>query len=78
MLQGGDTIYDHAPGELRERTLYIRNYLEDYPDVPYFGGGRTGTANVYVGYTYTGDEDDLKEYLFDKPSAIIPMIDSFF
>ena len=74
----GATIYDFKPDEKRERTLYIRNYLEEYPDVPYFGGGKTGTSNVYMGFTYTGDESDLLEYLFDRPSEIIQMVDSYF
>ena len=74
----GQTIYDFKPDELRERTLYIRNYMEEYTDVPYFGGDKVGTANVYMGFTYTGDEDDLLEYLFDRPSKIIQMVDSYF
>ena len=74
----GETIYDYEPGQLRERTLYIREYREEYPDVPYYDGTKTGTANVYLGYTYTGDEDELLKYLFDYPSEIIPMVDSFF
>ncbi len=78
MDENGDTIYDFEPEELRERTLYIRNYLEEYPDVPYYGGGKVGTSNVYMGFTYTGDEGDLIEYLFDRPSKIIQMVDSYF
>ncbi len=74
----GQTIYDFKADELRERTLYIRNYMEEYPDVPYFGGDKVGTSNVYMGFTYTGDEDDLLEYLFDRPSKIIQMVDSYF
>lgn len=37
-----------------------------------------GTSNVYMGFTYTGDENDLLEYLFDRTSEIINMIDSYF
>ncbi len=74
----GQTIYDFKPDELRERTLYIRYYMDEYPDVPYFGGDKMGTSNIYMGFTYTGDEDVLREYLFDKPSKIIQMVDSYF
>ena len=54
------------------------NLMEEYPDVPYFGGDKVGTSNVYMGFTYTGDEDDLLDYLFDRPSKIIQMVDSYF
>ncbi len=78
MINDAATIYDYKQDELRERKLYIRFYMEDYPNVPYYGGGKDGTANVYLEFTYTGDEDDLLKYYFDKPSKIIPMVDSYF
>ena len=73
----GDTIYDYQPGQKRERTLYFRDYREEYPDVLYYDGSKNGTSNVYVGYTYTGDEDDLLNYIFDKPSCVVPIADSY-
>ena len=73
----GETIYDYKPGQKRTRTLYFRDYSEDYPDVPYYDGSKNGTSNVYMGYTYTGDEEDLLNYLFDKPSEIVPIVDSY-
>ena len=74
----GETIYAYSPTDLRERTLYVWDYRDEYPGVPYYGGDRMGYANVYVGYTYTGDEDDLLDLLFEKPSVMIPMVDSYF
>ena len=74
----GKTIYDFKPGEKRTRTLYIKNYFEEYPDVPTYDGSKTGSDNVHVGYTYTGDENELLKYLFDNPSEVIPMVDAYF
>lgn len=74
----GNTIYDYTSGQKRERTLYFRDHLDDYPDVPYYDGSKKGDSNVYVGYTYTGDEENLLEYLFDYPSVVVPMVDSYF
>lgn len=74
----GETIYSYSPKDLRERTLYVWDYRDEYPGVPYYDGSRMGYANVYVGYTYTGDENDLLDLLFEKPSVIIPMVDSYF
>ncbi len=74
----GETIFSYSPEDQRKRTLYVWDYRDEYPGVPYYDGSRMGYANVYVGYTYTGDEDDLLDLLFEKPSVIIPMIDSYF
>lgn len=74
----GETIYDYSEGNVRTRTLWIRDYKDDYPNVPCYYGDKVGTANVYIGYTYEGDEQTLLTYLFDKFSQIVPMVDSYF
>lgn len=74
----GQTVYDIGENEARERTLWIYDYSEDYPDVPCYYGDKKGTANVYIGFTYTGNEDDLLKILFTQPTKIIQMKDSYF
>lgn len=74
----GNTIYDFIENEKRERTLYVRNMFEEYPEVPCYTGDKNGSENVYVGYTYVGDENDLRELLWDGYSAVIPMMDAYF
>ena len=74
----GETIYAYSESDVRERTLYVGDYREEYPSVPCYYGDKIGTYNVYVGYTYSGDENELLKYIFDKPSQIIPMVESYF
>ncbi|MCM1263049.1 MAG: LTA synthase family protein, partial [Butyrivibrio sp.] len=74
----GQTIYDFSQDELRERTIWIREYDNDYPTLPYYTGEKDGNANVYYGHTYTGDIGDLLRIIDEQPSVIEPMVDSFF
>lgn len=74
----GETIYAYHEGDMRERTLYIMDDDEAYPTVKSYYEDKVGLKNVYKGFTYTGDEEELQKYLFGYPSKIIPMVDSFF
>lgn len=74
----GETFASYHDGEKRERTLYIMYYYDTYPKVKSYYGDKDGAYNVYEGYTYTGDGNELFECLNDDPSTIIPMADSFF
>jgi len=74
----GETFDAYKEGDMRERTLYIMDHYDEYPEVKSYYGNKTGTTNVFVGYTYTGDEDELRRYLFDHPSVVIPMVESYF
>ncbi|MCM1263051.1 MAG: hypothetical protein NC313_10060 [Butyrivibrio sp.] len=73
----GQTIYDFSQDELRERTVWVRKDDSDYPQVPCYTGLKDGDSNVYYGYTYTGDIDDLLNQISEGPNVIIPMADSF-
>lgn len=62
----GTSIYDWKPEDERERQVYMRMDDTDYPEV-------TGSSfNVYYGYTYTGDIEDLNATIADGPDEIIP------
>lgn len=74
----GQTIYDFSQDELRERTVWVRMHDSDYPEVPCYTGLKDGDANVYYGYTYTGDFEDLLNRTNEGPSVIETMADSFF
>ena len=74
----GDTIYDYAEGEERERTYWIRWMEADYPLVPCYNGAKEGSSNVYHGYTYTGELEELLKQMEIGPSVIEPMADSYF
>lgn len=74
----GQTIYDFAQDEQRERTVWLRVFDADYPTVPCYTGDKDGSANVYYGYTYTGDIEDLLRQTEEGPSVIEPMGDSYF
>ncbi len=74
----GKTIYDYEDGEQRERTYWIRWMEQDYPIVPCYNGTKEGSANVYHGYTYTGEVEELLEQMDIGPSIIEPVPDSYF
>lgn len=74
----GKAVDEFEENELRERTVWVREFDESYPAVPHYTGGKNGTANVYYAYTYTGDYEKLKERYEEGPSEVIPMTDSFF
>ncbi|MCM1049371.1 MAG: hypothetical protein NC433_13205 [Clostridiales bacterium] len=74
----GQTIYDFSQDELRERTIWLRMYDENYPAVECYTGDKAGSENVYYGYTYIGDIEDLLRITEEGPSIIKPMVDSYF
>ncbi|MCM1049370.1 MAG: hypothetical protein NC433_13200 [Clostridiales bacterium] len=74
----GQTIYDFSSDELRERTVWIKKSdFANYPVVQCYTGLKEGDLNVYYGYTYTGDIDDLFNQIDIGPNVIVPMTDSF-
>lgn len=74
----GQTIYDFKAGEKRERTVWLRGNDPAYPAVPNYYSGNTSSYNVYFGYTYTGDAQDLFKALEKDPSCTVGMKDSYF
>lgn len=76
--QFGQTIYDFAEDDLRERTTWRRVKNGNYPTVLCYTGDKIGESNVYYGYTYTGDLHDLLEEIDKGPSQIVEMVDSYF
>lgn len=73
----GQSIYDFADGERRERTV-MRNYIDtNYPAVPKYLSTTTGTHTVMYAYTYTGDRHDLRKQIRRGPSEILPLTESF-
>ena len=64
--QYGTTIYDWEPGDVRERSVYMRINNEEYPEV-------SGSSfNVYYGYTYTTDRTELNQNVAAGPDVIMP------
>lgn len=74
----GQTFDAFAPGEQRERTVWLRWNDPAYPTVPCYTGDKDGSSNVYYGYTYTGDIQDLLEQTQEGPSRIAAVADSYF
>lgn len=74
----GSTIYDIPEDSQRERTVWVRGFNEAYPTVKYFLGEKDGDANVYNGYTYVGNIENLLKQIEEGPSQIMQMKDSFF
>ena len=74
----GSSIHDFNDGELRERTVYIRDFDESKPPVPCYDGLRDGKVNAYRVYTYTGGEDEFVNALYGDDIITIPMVDSYF
>lgn len=76
--QFGQSVHDFVEDEQRERTVWLRMYDWEYPAVPCYTGDKDGESNVYYGYTYTGDIDDLLEQTKEGPSQIQAIVDSYF
>lgn len=76
--QYGQSIHDFKAGDSRERTLWLRMYDENYPIVPCYTGDKNGEANVYYGYSYTGDFEDLLKQTEIGPTEIVQIVDSYF
>lgn len=74
----GQSIHDFMQDEQRERTVWLRAYDVAYPKVPCYTGDKDGSTNVYYGYTYTGDFEDLTRQINGDPSMVEPMFDSYF
>lgn len=74
----GQSIYDFSENEQRERTVWLRMFDGAYPVVPCYTGDKNGESNVYYGYTYTGDIEDLLKQTETGPSIIEPVVDSYF
>lgn len=75
----GQTIYDYNGAHDRERTYWEHVYDKRYPIVPYYTHEKNGTHNVYYGYTYVGDSEQL--YLRmqeERPDIVVPMVDSVY
>ena len=49
-----------------------------YPVVPCYTGDKNVESNVYYGYTYTGDIEDLLKQTETGPSIVEPVVDSYF
>ncbi|MDE6749174.1 MAG: hypothetical protein K2K21_08970 [Lachnospiraceae bacterium] len=76
--QYGQSIHDFDEDTERERTVWIRELDSDYPTIPCYTGDKDGNSNVYYGYTYTGNFEDLLRKLEEAPDMIEEMADSFF
>lgn len=74
----GETIYDFEEDGLRERTVWLRWMDPAYPTVPCYTGDKDGSANVYYGYTYIGNIEDLLKQTQEGPSVVVPIVDSYF
>ena len=74
----GQSIHDFAENEQRERTVWLRMFDGAYPVVPCYTGDKNGESNVYYGYTYTGDIEDLLRQTETGPSIVEPVVDSYF
>lgn len=73
----GSSIDEIGENDERERICYIKKMDRDYPEVPFFEGGKEGNLNVYYVFLYTGTYDDLYEKIKTGPDVIAPMQDSF-
>lgn len=76
--QYGQSVHDFSENEARERTVWLRMYDGEYPVVPCYTGDKNGESNVYYGYTYTGDIEDLLKQTETGPSVVVPVVDSYF
>ena len=74
----GLAVSDISPSEPRERTVWVRLYVDGLPSVPKYSGEGEGVSNAYCGFTYTGDIDDLFEKYDAGPDIVIPETDCFF
>ena len=73
----GSSIDEIGENDERERICYVKKMDRDYPEVPFFEGGKEGNLNVYYVFLYTGTYDDLYEKIQSGPDVIAPMKDSF-
>lgn len=74
----GQSIHEFSENEMRERTLYIRGYDKNYPDIPHYDGTGTPTSNIWRLYTYIGD---YYEYLYKYENNIydiVPGVDAYY
>ena len=74
----GTTIYEHTEDEQRERTLYIRMYDEELPDVPKRDSPTKSQLNCFYKYVYTGNIKDLQELGETGPTERILWTDAFY
>lgn len=74
----GQTIYEFAEDEQRERQVWVRDYNDNYKDVYSYEEQRTSLYNIYKVYTYTGDYSDLLQKIEQDEYEIVPMTDSYF
>ncbi|SDA58459.1 hypothetical protein SAMN02910368_01393 [Lachnospiraceae bacterium G11] len=75
----GQTIYDFAEGDSRQRTYWLRTFDPEHPAVMCYHGEKYGDSNSYYGYTYDGDINDLMEKILnDQVDEIILTPDSYF
>ena len=75
----GTPIYDYNEDSLRERTFYQVTYNSDYPRVATtFKLAFSASHNVYERYTYTGDDQLLRDLVDKKQmSEIHPMLEYY-
>jgi len=74
----GKTIYDFKENELRERTLYVRAYDENYPKAYRFDTKTVTSLNVYHLYTYTGDHSDYLHLYENGIYTTIPFTEYYY
>lgn len=74
----GQTIYDFAQDEQREREVWVRDSDIRYTIVQNYAEDRIGYANIYKVYKYTGDYGDLLEKIEQDQYDVVQMVDSFF
>ena len=74
----GPAVSDISPEQPRERTVWVRLYVDTLPSVPKYSGEGESVSNAYCGFTYTGDIDDLLEKYDAGPDIVIPETDGFF
>lgn len=74
----GTTIYEHSEDEQRERTLFVRMYDTELPDVPKRDSPTKSKLNCFYKYVYTGDIEDLRELGKTGPTEKIPWTDAFY
>lgn len=74
----GQTIYDFAENEQREREVWVRDSDIRYTIVQNYVEDRIGYANIYKVYKYTGDYSDLLWQIEQEQYDVVQMVDSFF
>ncbi len=62
----GTSIFDWNADDVRERTVYMRENDEQYPEV------QGSSFNVYYQYTYVGKRNNLNERVEQGPDDIVP------